>query len=117
MLEVRRDADLGQKALDAEQRAELGIQDLERDLPVMLDVAREIDRRHAAGADLTLDLVPARESRVQDVGYSHRRANHRSARLGLPASLLKLKGGRRRRSEDYGEAPHCPRRAVVRGTA
>ena len=65
MLQVRGDLDLGEKALDAEHRAELRLEHLERDLAVVLDVAREVDGRHAAGADLALDLVPASEPAVQ----------------------------------------------------
>jgi hypothetical protein len=59
MLEVGRDLDLGQEPLHAEHCAEFGLEDLQRDAPVVSDVARETDRRHAAGADLALDLVTA----------------------------------------------------------
>ena len=57
VLEVRGDADLGEEALDAHHRGEVGVQDLERDVSVVFEVAREIDGRHAPGADLALDDV------------------------------------------------------------
>ena len=61
MLQIRRDPDLGQKPLGAEHRAELRLQHLERDLAVVLEVVREVDGRHAAGADLALDQVSGGE--------------------------------------------------------
>ena len=61
MLQVRGDADLAQKPLDAEHRAELGVEHLERDVALVPEVAREVDGRHAAGADLALDGVAAGE--------------------------------------------------------
>ena len=57
MLEDRRDLDLGEKALEPEDRAEVGIQELESDVPVVPEIAGEIDRRHSAGANLALDVV------------------------------------------------------------
>src|SRR5437762_1981787 len=52
MLQARGDADLAEEALGAEHRAQLGIQDLERHIALVLEVAREIHRRHTAGANL-----------------------------------------------------------------
>ena len=43
---------------DAEHRAELGAEHLERDLAVVLEVAGEVDGGHAARAELALDDVP-----------------------------------------------------------
>src|SRR5437762_1109546 len=57
MLEMGSDADLGEEAFDAHDGGELRVEDLEGDLAVVLEVAREVDRRHAAGADLALDDV------------------------------------------------------------
>ena len=65
VLEIRGDSDLAQESLDAEHGAELRIEDLERDEAVVLEIAREEDRRHAAATDLTLDRVAARRVRVQ----------------------------------------------------
>ena len=53
----RGDPDLGEEALAAEHRGQLGAQDLEGDVAVVLEVVREIDRRHAARAELALDAV------------------------------------------------------------
>ena len=68
VLQVGRDLDLGEEPLDADDRAELRLQDLERDLAVVPDVAREIDRRHSAFTHKAVDDVAAREPRVQLVG-------------------------------------------------
>ena len=53
-------------------REVVGAQGLERDIPVVLEVLREIDRGHAAGAELALDAVAVREGRGEagrDVGH------------------------------------------------
>ena len=50
MLQLRRRLDLGEKALGAERRGEVGVQHLDRDVAVVPEVVREIDGRHAAGA-------------------------------------------------------------------
>jgi hypothetical protein len=34
------------------------MQDLDRDRPAVLDILGEVDRRHAAAADLSIDPVP-----------------------------------------------------------
>ena len=49
--------DLAQEALRAERGGELGVQHLERDLAVVLEVVREIDRGHAPAAELALERV------------------------------------------------------------
>ena len=61
MLEVRRHLDLGEEPLGTKHSAELGVQNLERDFAVVPDVAREVDRCHAARADLTVNGVTAFE--------------------------------------------------------
>jgi hypothetical protein len=50
-------ADLGQEPLRPDHRRQLGPEDLERHLPVVADVFRQVDRGHAAGADLAVDPV------------------------------------------------------------
>jgi hypothetical protein len=73
MLEIRRDADLAQKAIGAEHRAELRIEDLERDAAVVLDVAREIDGGHAAATDLAIESVRVAQRAlelIEDVAHS-----------------------------------------------
>ena len=65
MLEARGDLDLREEALDTEHGAERGIEDLERDLAVVLAVTREIDRRHATAREFALHGVAAREGDLQ----------------------------------------------------
>ena len=61
MLQVGGGLDLGQEPLRAEDRRELGPEHLERDLPVVPQVVREVDRGHAALPDLALEAVPVGE--------------------------------------------------------
>ena len=61
MLEIRRDPDLAQEALDAQHGAELRFEHLDRDGAVVLDVAGEEDGRHAAATNLPLDQVRGAE--------------------------------------------------------
>ena len=75
MLQVRRDSDLGQKSLDAKHRAELGEQHLERDLPVVPNVFRQIHRCHAATPELTLDPVAVGKGSGQPAGGGRHVAN------------------------------------------
>ena len=61
MLQIRGDADLGEESLDAEHRAELGVEHLERDVAVVPDVAREVHRRHAAAPiSRSISYTPSR---------------------------------------------------------
>ena len=57
MLQIRRRLDLGEKALGADHGGQLGAQDLHRDLAIVLEVVREIDGRHTARTEFTLDAV------------------------------------------------------------
>ncbi len=57
MLQLRGRLDLGEKALGAERGGEIGVQHLDRDVAIVPEVVREVDRRHAAGAELALDAV------------------------------------------------------------
>ncbi len=59
MLEAGCELDLAQESLGAEDRRELGVQHLERDQPLVLDVVGEIDRGHAAAAELAFEAVAA----------------------------------------------------------
>ena len=61
MLERRRRRDLLHESLGAKHGGELGLQHLERDLALVLDVLGEIDRGHPALPKLTLDAVAIRE--------------------------------------------------------
>ena len=57
--------DLSQEPLGTDHRSQLGLQHLERDVPVVLQVLGEIDRRHATFTQLTLDGVAAFQGAVQ----------------------------------------------------
>src|SRR4029453_7781616 len=61
MLQLRGDADLPLESVGAHGRAELGMEHFERDDSLALVIAREIDRRHAAPAEHTFDLVAIRQ--------------------------------------------------------
>ena len=72
MLEVRRRADLGEEAIGADRRGELRPEHLERHQPVVAEVARQVDGRHAAGAELVLERVAVGErSREPPAGNGH----------------------------------------------
>ena len=57
MLQVGGDLDLREEPLGAEHGAELRLEHLDRDLAIVLEVVGEIDRGHAALAELPLDAV------------------------------------------------------------
>src|SRR6185437_5948348 len=65
MLQVRRELDLFQKAFGPENRRELGVQHLDRDLAMVLEIFREIHRCHTARAKLALDAVTVGERSAQ----------------------------------------------------
>ena len=65
VLQRRGEFDLLQEPVGAEHCRELGVQHLDRDLPVVLDVLGEIHRRHPALAELTLDPVAIGQRRGQ----------------------------------------------------
>lgn len=70
MLQVRGDADFAEEPIGAEHGAELGVEELDRHMSLVPDIIREIDGRHAAGANLAFDRVPVGESfgQSQEVG-------------------------------------------------
>ena len=59
--------DLAEKALRAERRGELGVQHLERDGPVMLEVLGKVDRSHPAAAELALERVAAGQGGLEAI--------------------------------------------------
>ena len=65
MLQARGGADLAQEPLAAERRAEIGMQHLDGHVAIVLEVVREVDRGHAAGAEFALDAVAVGEGGVQ----------------------------------------------------
>ncbi len=58
VMQLGGDLDLTQKPFGAEGRSQLGSQHLHRDLTMEFQILGEVHRRHAAGAQLTLDPVP-----------------------------------------------------------
>jgi hypothetical protein len=62
--ELGRDPDLTEEPL-AERGGELRVEHLERDRPVMAKVVRQMDRRHAAPAELALDAVAVSEGSLE----------------------------------------------------
>ena len=59
MLQVRRRLELGKEALAPAHGSQLGLEDLEGDLTLVLEVVGQIDRGHAALTELTLDFLAA----------------------------------------------------------
>ena len=83
MVEPRRDLDLAQEALRTDRRGQFGSQHFDRHEPMMLDVVREVDRRHAAVPQLALDRIATSERRPKAHIGSGRQALLRwSAQVG-----------------------------------
>jgi hypothetical protein len=59
VLELRDDADLAQEPLGAERVGEFRPQQLDRNMPVMLDIARQVHRGHATHTELPFDVIAA----------------------------------------------------------
>jgi hypothetical protein len=68
VLEIRGGLDFLHEALGSEHRGKLGPQHLHGHLAVVLEIPRQIDRRHAALANVALDLVAAGDSGGQTLG-------------------------------------------------
>jgi hypothetical protein len=107
MLETGDRLDLAQEPLGTDHRGKLGTQHLDRDLPVVLEVLGEVDRRHAALAQLALDRIAIGERQTEpvleighEVPWLWRRSLHsRYLRAPCPASL-------RRESRGGARSPH-----------
>ena len=65
MLQIGRELDLGQEPLGADHGGELGAQHLERHAAIVADVLRQVDGRHAAGADLTVQAIAVRQGGLE----------------------------------------------------
>jgi hypothetical protein len=61
VLEVGGELDLGQEALGPDHGRKLGAEHLDRDRPVVPEVVRQEDGRHAAGADLAIEPIAVRQ--------------------------------------------------------
>ena len=55
MVQPRGDLDLAQEPLAGQRPREVRAEHLDGDVAVVLEVVREVDRGHAAGAELALD--------------------------------------------------------------
>ena len=121
MVEPGGDLDLGQEPLDPEHGAELGAEHLERHLPVVLEVGGEVDRRHAAGAELALDPVPLlqRGGEATVVAHAGLGGGSRGDRRPKPGRMstgrwnMAAAGGEGQRATGLGEADES-RWSVVR---
>ncbi len=80
VLQVGGGADLGQEALAAHHGGQLGLEDLEGDPAVVLQVLGQVDRGHAALAELALEAVAA----LEGGGQARERVRHR----GDTASIM-----------------------------
>ncbi len=65
MLKGGRHFDLAQEAVGPKHRRELGVQHLHGYLPMMAQIAREVDRGHPAAAKLALERVVRPERRLE----------------------------------------------------
>ena len=70
VLEVGGDPDLAEEAVGAERGGELGAEHLDGDRPLVLEVLGEVDRGHAAFADLALDVVAISQRGSESVDRS-----------------------------------------------
>lgn len=59
MLQIRRRFDLGEEAVGANHRRQFGLEDLERDLPVVAFVLGQVDGGHSALSEFAFDEVAA----------------------------------------------------------
>ena len=57
MGEPRHDLDLAQEPLGTDRQGDLAVEDLERDLPAMLEIVREEDGRHAPAPQLAVEAI------------------------------------------------------------
>src|SRR6185503_19818020 len=69
MLEPRQDANLSRKPVRTEGGGQLRTQHFHRELAIVLEVRRDVDRGHAAGAALALDEISVGEGVAQSVEF------------------------------------------------
>ena len=79
MLEVGGGLDLLQEPLGADERRELGAEHFDRDVALVANVLGEIDRGHAAGAQLALEGVAVGQGFLE----SFKRIRHGDDGCGL----------------------------------
>jgi hypothetical protein len=87
VLETGRRLDLGQESLGTDDRRELGLQHLERDVALVPHVIGEVDRSHPALAQLSIDPVAALQGRVEaGDGIGHEMSRARREKKGQDAT-------------------------------
>src|SRR5437870_4231893 len=62
MCEPRHDLDLAQAPIGSDRQSDVAVEDLDRDLPAMLEVVREEDGRHAAAPQLAVEAIALGQS-------------------------------------------------------
>src|SRR5439155_26556172 len=62
MCEPGHDLDLAQEPIGSDRRRDVAVEDLDRDLPAMLEVVREEDRRHSAAPQLAVEAIALGQS-------------------------------------------------------
>jgi hypothetical protein len=65
MLEAGGDPDFAEESVRAERGGELGPEDLDRDLTLVLEVPGQEDRRHPALTDLAVEDIPVSQGGSQ----------------------------------------------------
>ncbi len=73
MLQVGGDAYLADKSFVSQHRRQFGMDHLDGDLAIVLQVLRQLDRRHAAATELPLDPVVAGKRGLEpgkDIGHA-----------------------------------------------
>ena len=71
MLEARGEPDLAEEPLRSEAGGQFSMEDLEGDWAVVAEVARQVDRGHAATPELTLEGIAVGEGIPQPVRHPH----------------------------------------------
>ncbi len=78
MLETGGDPDFSKEALRTERLHQFGMQDLERDRPLVPKVVGQVDRGHAAAPELALEYIPTSKGLSELWGW----CGHRYRRAG-----------------------------------
>ncbi len=73
-------ADFAEESLGAERRGQLGLEHLDRDVAIVLEVVRPIDIGHTAAPDLTVERITVRKRGPQAVNLIHHGGAHAFAR-------------------------------------
>ena len=83
MIQARGQLNLSKKALAAERFGEIGTQHLDRDFPAVLVVVGQVDRGHAARAELAVEAIAIGE-RIDQCGRGVHAAKGTLSEAGLP---------------------------------